>query len=201
MYHKGNVHYDSWALAERRNEINSFLSHLNTKLQRQPVFCPKLHRLSGSPPQMDLLQIWVQGVEPMARQTIKKPITSQGGPRLSRPIFGLNCKIRQTGALIVGELLLLAVAVLQCSGQFTRLAGSKPVECIRGQGPDTTLACLLAGGAIQSQGSTTATTTWPDRGMSVPSCHQHFSTYRPLTPPSLVIFLRAVHIVVGVEKK
>ena len=91
---------------------------------------------------MDLLQIWVQGVEPMARQTIKKPITSQGGPRLSRPIFGLNCKIRQTGALIVGELL-LAVAVLQCSGQFTRLAGSKPVECIRGQGPDTTLAYLL----------------------------------------------------------
>ena len=128
--------------SERRNKINSFLSHLNTKLQRQPVFCPKLHRLSGSPPQMDLLQIWVQGVEPMARQTIKKPITSQGGPRLSRPIFGLNCKIRQTGALIVGELL-LAVAVLQCSGQFTRLAGSKPVECIRGQGPDTTLACLL----------------------------------------------------------
>ena len=142
MYHKGNVHYDSWALEERRNKINSFLSHLNTKLQRQPVFCPKLHQLSGSPPQMDLLQIWVQGVEPMARQTIKKPITSQGGPRLSRPIFGLNCKIRQTGALIVGELL-LAVAVLQCSGQFTRLAGSKPVECIRGQGPDTTLACLL----------------------------------------------------------
>ena len=90
-------------------------------------------------PQTDLLQIWVQGVEPMARQTIKKPITSQGGPRLSRPIFGLNCKIRQTGALIVGELL-LAVALLQC-GQFTRLAGSKPVDCIRGQGPDTTLAC------------------------------------------------------------
>ena len=140
MYHKGNVHYDSWALEERRNKINSFLSHLNTKLQRQPVFCPKLHRLSGSPPQMDLLQIWVQGVEPMARQTIKKPITSQGGPRRSRPIFSLNCKIRQTGALIVGELL-LAVAVLQCSGQFTRLAGSKPVECIRGQGPDTTLTC------------------------------------------------------------
>ena len=93
-------------------------------------------------PQTDLLQIWVQGVEPMARQTIKKPITSQGGLCLSRPIFGLNCKIRQTGALIVGELL-LAVAVLQCSGQFTRLAGSKPVDCIRGQGPDTTLACLL----------------------------------------------------------
>ena len=124
---------------ESSNEINSFLSHLNTKLQRQPVFCPKLHRLSGSPPQMDLLQIWVQGVEPMARQTIKKPITSQGGPRLSRPIFGLNCKIRQTGALIVGELLLAVAVLLQCSGQFTRLAGSKPVECIRGQGPDTTL--------------------------------------------------------------
>ena len=33
--------------SERRNKINSFLSHLNTKLQRQPVFCPKLHRLSG----------------------------------------------------------------------------------------------------------------------------------------------------------
>ena len=72
-------------------------------------------------PQTDLLQIWVQGVEPMARQTIKKPITSQGGLCLSRPIFGLNCKIRQTGALIVGELL-LAAALLQC-GQFTRLAG------------------------------------------------------------------------------
>ena len=127
--------------SERRNKINSFLSHLNTKLQRQPVFCPKLHRLSGRTTNGPVADLGAgSGVEPMARQTIKKPITSQGGPRLSRPIFGLNCKIRQTGALIVGELL-LAVAVLQCSGQFTRLAGSKPVECIRGQGPDTTLTC------------------------------------------------------------
>ena len=123
-------------------------------------------------PQTDLLQIWVQGVEPMARQTIKKPITSQGGPRLSRPIFGLNCKIRQTGALIVGELL-LAVVLLQCSGQFTRLAGCS-AGGLHPRSRSRYNPCLLAaGGAIQSQGSTMATTTWLDRGMSVPSCHQH----------------------------
>ena len=119
----------------------------------------------------------------MARQTIKKPITGQGGPRLSRPIFGLNCKIRQTGALIVGELL-LAVAVLQC-GQFTRLAGCS-AGGLHPRSRSRYNPCLLAaGGAIQSQGSTMATTTWLDRGMSVPSCHQHLSTDRPLTPRRL----------------
>ena len=44
--------------AECSSKINSFLSHLNTKLRLLPVFRLKLHWLSGGGPQMDLLQIW-----------------------------------------------------------------------------------------------------------------------------------------------
>ena len=76
--------------------------------------------------------------EPMARQTIKKPISRQGGPQVRRPIFGLNCEILRTGGWVeVGELL------CWCSSQFTRAGWSPVVHCIRGQGPDTTLVLLL----------------------------------------------------------
>ena len=95
-----NVHYD--LRAECSGKINSFLSHLNTKLRLLPVFRLKLHWLSGvaNGPVADL----VHGAEPMARQTIKKPISGQGGPLVRRPIFGLNCEIlhlRQVGGRAV----------------------------------------------------------------------------------------------------
>lgn len=44
---RGEMYTMTLEQSQRRNKINSFLPHLNTKLQRQPVFCPKLHRLSG----------------------------------------------------------------------------------------------------------------------------------------------------------
>ena len=94
---------------------------------------------------MDLLQIWCIGelAEPMARQTIKKPISRQGGPQVWRPIFGLNCEIlHQTGGwrghCIGGWRAVVLVQVVQ----FTSLAGTVHC-CIRGQGPDTTLLLLL----------------------------------------------------------
>ena len=76
----------------------------------------------------------MHGAEPMARQTIKKPISRQGGPQVRRPIFGLNCEILQTGGWRLESC---------CAGAAASLRGLAGRHCIRGQGPDTTLVLLL----------------------------------------------------------
>ena len=79
----------------------------------------------------------------MARQTIKKPISRQGGPQVQRPIFGLNCEIlHRTGGWRRHRWL------ESCCGAAWPVYEegwhwSPVVHCTRGQGPDTTLVLLL----------------------------------------------------------
>ena len=121
--------------AECSSKINSFLSHLNTKLRLLPVFRLKLHWLSGGGAQMDLLQIWC-----MERsQWPDKQLRSQSAARVVRRSGGQFSALIAKSCEQVGGWRLESC----CAGAAASLRGLAGRHCIRGQGPDTTLVLLL----------------------------------------------------------
>ena len=117
---------------------------------------------------MDLLQIGCIGVEPtMARQTIKQPISRQGG--LAAPPWLFSALIAKSRVEQVGGGWRADAVVLQ-QLQFTRVGWSPVVHCIRGQGPDTTLVLLLRYNLKAPQHGTSR-----QAKECLPSCHQQLS--------------------------
>ena len=118
---------------------------------------------------MDLLQIGCIGVEPtIAGQTIKQPISRQGG--LAAPPWLFSALIAKSRVEQVGGGGWRADAVVLQQLQFTRVGWSPVVHCIRGQGPDTTLVLLLRYNLKAPQHGTSR-----QAKECLPSCHQQLS--------------------------
>ena len=128
---------------------------------------------------MDLLQIGCIGVEPtIARQTIKQPISRQGG--LAAPPWLFSALIAKSRVEQVGGGGWRADAVVLQQLQFTRVGWSPVVHCIRGQGPDTTLVLLLRYNLKAPQHGTSR-----QAKECLPSCHQQLSKAVKLSPTAV----------------
>ena len=140
---RGEMYTMTLEQSQRRNKINSFLSHLNTKLQRQPVFCPKLHRLSG--------RTWEDHKRTCCRSGCRewsqwpdKQSRSQSPARVVPASRGqFSALIAKSGKQVPWSSESSCWRWRCCSavGSLRGLLAAQPVDCIRGQGPDTTLAC------------------------------------------------------------
>ena len=148
--------------AECSSKINSFLSHLNTKLRLLPVFRLKLHWLSGGGAQMDLLQIWCMERSQWPDKQLRSQSAGRVVPRSGGQFSALIAKsCKQVGGWRLESC---------CAGAAASLRGLAGRHCIRGQGPDTTLVLLLRYNLKAPQHGTSR-----QAKECLPSCHQQLS--------------------------